>query len=68
MQGEVDDESKIFSKMEKEESELELVKFEGSPAGIKRPDPHKIIIPVGSSEDWTDLIKEYSEKDCFLLG
>ena len=53
--------------MEKEESDFELVKFEGSPVGIKRPDPHEIIIPVGSSEHWTDLIKEYTERVVFCL-
>lgn len=64
--GEVVDERKIKSKMEKS-SESDLVNLDGSPAGERRPDSHEIIIPVGSSEHWTYLIKEYTERVVFCL-
>ena len=60
---EVDDESKIQSKLEKEkEEDYEPVNLDGSPAGLRYPDHHEIIISVGSSEHWTYLIKEYTGK------
>ena len=59
---EIDYERKIPSKLEQLDQGLELVNFDGFLAGVSLPDPHKIIIPVGSSEHWIYLIKEYSEK------
>ena len=59
--GEVVDERNIQSKIKKS-SDRDLVNLDGSPAGERRPDPHEIIIPVGSSEHWTYLIKVYTEK------
>jgi len=49
IKGEVVDERKIQSKREKS-SESDLVNLDGSPAGVRRSDPHEILIPVGSSE------------------
>lgn len=64
--GEVVDERNVQSKIEKS-PESNLVNLDGSPAGERRPDPHEIIIPVGSSEHWTYLIKEYTERVVFCL-
>lgn len=63
--GAVVGESNIPSKMEK--SGRELVNLDGSPAGKRHADPHEIIIPVGSSEHWTYLIKVYTEKVVYCL-
>lgn len=59
--GEVVDERNIQSRIEKS-SDRDLVNLDGSPAGERRPDPHEIIIHVGSPEHWSYLIKEYTER------
>ena len=59
--GEVVDERNIQAKIEKS-SDRDLVNLDGSPAGERRPDPHEIIIHVGSPEHWSYLIKEYTER------
>jgi len=59
-------ESKIQSKI-KMKSDRTPINLDGSPAGERRPDSHEIIIPVGFSEHWIYLIREFTEGVVFCL-